>query len=319
MHNCDKRYVLNKIIEDRLEVYGKWYIKNWPENYIPPYAPSSYTVLINRINNQKFTYKGKEFNTNSRIESSGRIYTNLIGADDQVICYQSLKEIERKSVKFQDAELAMFDVSASQLRVALALRGVTLPFEDSPWDKIVIDVAHAEINHLNYLQKRNLIKRVALLSVKGIKNIDIKKIWQDETGVTPKVNLKGVKKNIEESLFSAYPELLEEPITPNKTPDGYTISHLKGLQTIPIKCRPLNIDTKYHIPTYENPRFNNILEALEGWILRKAIKGLPSEAPILTCHDEISTLSIHINTIKALWEDALSNISKLSNHNFIRI
>lgn len=290
-------------------MHGKWYVKDWTEPYYPSYAPVEYLSLINRLDGQRFEYKGKVCVTESRIENSGRIYTNLVFEDGFSSNYQSLKEAERRSVLHDGKPLEMFDVSASQLRVALALRGKTLPFHDSPWDSLVSEVKHDELNDVDPVAKRRFVKRVALMAVKRIKNIDIKKMWDDEVGVPPKVNRKGVKQEIEHALFGIYPQLKDNIPLAALTPDSYKIQQEKGKYQLPVKCRPLGIDTKYFIPVYGDPTENNIVEAMEGWLLREAIRSLPEGAPVLTCHDEISTDKAYMSNVQHCWEEALSQLA----------
>jgi hypothetical protein len=308
----DKKYVLERIQNEKLVIVGKWYVKDWAEPYFPSYAPADeYLNLINRLDGQHFEFKGKPCKTESRVESSGRIYTSLIFEDGASINYQNQKAADRRSCLHEGVPLEMFDVSASQLRVALALRGRLLPFHESPWDDLVEEVKHDELNEIDHAAKRRFVKRVALMAVKRIRNPDITTMWNEEVRVPPKVSRKGLKSEIERALYKVYPELKEDIPSTTKTPDGYTIQQERSRYQLAVKCRPLGVDTKYFIPIYGAPTENNIVEAYEACILRNVIFSLPKGAPILTCHDEVSTHAPYIPVVQSSWESALNELARL--------
>lgn len=305
-HNGDKKYVLDRILNENLTVEDKFFIKDWPEPFIPAYAPPSYLEIINRLNGQIFEHEGNSCKTENRIESSGRIYTSLIFDEGPAINYQNLREHQRRLITSNCSKLELFDISASHLRIALSLRGIIIPFDDSPWDDLVTEIKHTELNSIDPAAKRRFIKRVAIMAIKKIKNIDIKKIWKEEIETPPKENLKGIKKEIDNTLFKIYPEINTPSPRITSTPDDYLIRHEKSKYLLPVKCRPLKIDTKYYIPTYEDPTENNIIEAIEGWLLRELIRCLPHDAALLTCHDEILTNPQYISSAKSQWELSLN-------------
>ena len=307
----DKKYVLDRLLAEKLEVTGKWYVKDWPEPYYPPFAPVEYVDFIRRLDGQHFEYEGCSCDTENRIESSGRIYTTLIFDDGRSINYQSLKEPERRSFLSNKKALEIFDVSASQLRVALALRGVLLPFVSSPWDDLVPEAKHGELLHIDPAARRKVVKRIALMAVKQIRKIDVKAMWKEEVGVAPKVDLKGLKGEVERALFAVYPDLKKDLPLFEVTPDGYLIRKERLKHSLSVKCRPLKIDTKYFVPEYGKPDENNIIEAIEGWILRSVINSLPSDAPILTCHDEILTYPEYISLTRSKWKATLDSIVEI--------
>lgn len=110
-------------------------------------------------------------------------------------------------------------------------------------------------------------------------------------------------------MFETYPDLLIPLPTIELTPDGYAIKKIIREPYLSVKCRPLGIDTKYKIPEYGKPDENNMIEAMEGWLLREAIAVLPPDAPVLTCHDEIVTLAVYLPTVRASWESGLNQLA----------
>jgi len=85
----------------------------------------------------------------------------------------------------------------------------------------------------------------------------------------------------------------------------------KCLEIWGIPAGPLDVDTKYYLPRYEEPTENNVIEAMEAWILREAIRALPPEAPILTCHDEVLSLTDHVPLIRTTWwESSILRLAK---------
>jgi hypothetical protein len=306
----DKRYVLDRILTERLEIRGKWFVKDWPDPYFPTYAPSTYVELMDRLDGQEFEFDGRSCITENRIEASGRIYTSLIFKDGTSINFQSLKEDKRWSVTSGGRALNGYDVSASQLRVALALRGKTLPIHESPWDELTPKVEHDELRRLPLTIRRKVVKGFALMMVKNIRNFNIKGKWDEIVNKPPHRNLIGLKKAIQEALEASYPALgIPLPVVV-ETPDGYGISKIENEWWLPVKCRPLRIDTRYKIPVYGKPDTNNVVEAMEGWVLREVLKNIPAEVPVLTCHDEVVTLPEHEIELIAAWDKTFQELAK---------
>jgi hypothetical protein len=176
----------NEAVIAKLKAWGCTYAKSedkhlnglitgWRERLIPPHAPSSYLDLIQRLDDDfEYEYAGETFKPTSRVQRSGRIYTTMV-SDRRKLCFQAQKSKERALFTWNGHTLRNFDVSASQLRIAHALRGVILPFGISPWDSL--NVEHPVMESLPSDMARELKKTVALLLVRGERKLSYKRIW----------------------------------------------------------------------------------------------------------------------------------------------
>ena len=318
-HKGDKKYVLDKIISEKLSVAGTWYVIDWPEPCFPPYAPATYPEFIARLDGQQFEYEGQKCETGSRIVCGGRIYTNIALESGVGFNYQNLSPKERASFTVEGKPLVRFDASASQLRVALALKGVFIPMTKSPWDELCTLVEHNALNDLSAPAKRKVVKRIALMAVKKITDIDVIDIWDEETGIAPRPSLVKLKAAIESALYLAYPQLLHKSPLIKTTPDGYSLCRESSTYELPVKCRKIKadgkyVDTRYHIPIYSDPTPNNVIEGMEALVLREVIRSLPADAPVLTCHDEIVTLPEYKSRVQKEWGKSLERLASMSAH-----
>jgi hypothetical protein len=275
------------------------WVHGWQERLSPPHAPTDYFKLIDRLDQGfEYEYEGASYVPTSRVSRSGRIYTSLTSTESY-FNFQASKSKARAAVSWRGKQLKSFDVSASQLRIALALRGLVLPAKVSPWDELVID--HPAEDWVTADIARELKKSVALLLIKGQKKFDIPKMWAEKVGASEEFRpvLKGYTKAVWHSLLIAYPVLKDalEPI--DKTPDGYRISKKsKAYRKHDFHSRPYKIKTSFKDFASEPPTENNILEAFEAYILRQVIGSLPTEAPVLTCHDQVYVLNDHLARAK---------------------
>jgi hypothetical protein len=272
---------------DRVNIW----VHGWQERLTPPHAPSDYLKLIDRLDREfEYEYKEESYVPTSRVSHSGRIYTTLTSSKNR-FNFQASKSKTRAAVTWRGKPLESFDVSAAQLRIALALRGQVLPAKVSPWDELVID--HRAEDWVTADIARELKKSVALLLIKGQKKFDLPKMWAEKIGASEEFRpvLKGYTKAVWHSLLIAYPVLKDalEPIY--KTPDGYRIS--KKSETYrkhDFHSRPYKIKTSFKDFASEPPTENNVLEAFEAYVLRQVIGSLPAGSPILTCHDQVYVL-----------------------------
>lgn len=267
------------------------WIHGWREQLIPPHAPLGYLDLIQRLDdNFEYEYSGETFKPISRVQHSGRIYTTIV-SDKRKLCFQAQKSGDRALFTWKGKSLKNFDVSASQLRIALALRGTVIPFDRSPWDDFV--VAHSAMDALPSDIGRTMKKTLALLMVRGNKNPSFINAWNDKIGAPIAVMPKIKKFNIalKQALERDFPDLSTELEIFDKTPDGYKISRKSKIyQKHDIQCRSLHIKTSYREFFSEPPQVGNLLEAMEAYVLRQVIRSLPTDVPVLTCHDQIYVL-----------------------------
>ena len=313
----------NKLVIEKLKQWGCSVVKEpipgtdrvniwvhgWQEKLTPPYAPVDYLKLIDRLDREfEYEYKEESYVPTSRVSRSGRIYTTLTSAKS-CFNFQASKSKTRSAVSWRGKQLKSFDVSASQLRIALALRGQVLPAKVSPWDELVID--HRAEDWVTADIARELKKSVALLLIKGQKKFDLPKMWAEKIGASEEYRpvLKGYTKAVWHSLLIAYPVLRDalEPI--DKTPDGYRISKKsKAYRKHDFHSRPYKIKTSFMDFASEPPTENNVLEGFEAYVLRQVIRSLPPDTPILTCHDQVYVLHDHLAGVKEEFYRQISNL-----------
>jgi hypothetical protein len=280
-------------------------VKGWDEDSLPPYAPYNHSDIINRLDGQVFELEGKSFTTSNHIALSGRFYTTL-HTDDGEVSYQTLNPEKRGKFTWNEKPLQRFDVSASQLKVALALRGEVLPFDRSPWDELKVE--HPALDTLSSKDRRKIIKKFGLFRVWEEDGFDVIKAWEEELGEQEtRPALPGLKGAVWSAMEEAFPAL-KEPLSPlpYRTPDGYLILAKEGELQVPIKSDTLGINTTFRLPAYVHASASHVLEAMEGFVLREAIRALPVDAPVLTCHDEVVTLPEYINRVQEAWVQSLA-------------
>lgn len=288
------------------------WIHGWRERLIPPHAPSGYLELIQRLDDDfEYGYSGETFKPISRVQRSGRIYTTMV-SDKRKLCFQAQKSGGRALFTWKGKSLKSFDVSASQLRIALALRGTVIPFDRSPWDDF--RVVHSAMEALPSDIGRAMKKTIALLMIRGFKNPSFIEAWKDKIGA-PIATMPSSKKfniAINQALERDFPDLSIELEMFDKTPDGYKISHKSKLyKKHGIQCRPLHIKTTYKKFFSEPPTVGNMLEAMEAYVLRKVIQSLPTGVPVLTCHDAVYSLPEYSENISKYFENEIEKLAKI--------
>lgn len=278
-------------------------VTGWQERLIPPHAPADYLNLIQRLDNGfEYEYLGETFKPTSRVQNSGRIYTTMV-SDKRKLCFQAQKPKERALFSWNGNSLQNFDVSASQLRIAHALRGVILPFGISPWDSL--NVEHPVIDSLPTDIARELKKTVALLLVRGENKLSYKRIWTEkiEASYEDMPPLGGYQHAVAVALLTDFPALNSKLALFDQTPDGYFISHKSAtFSKHEIQSRPLEIKTSFRRYNSEPPTEGNILEAMEAYVMRQVIRSLPTDSPVLTCHDQIYVLPEYKELISISFE-----------------
>ena len=298
-YKYNKEYLINQILANKLVVTDEMIVCGWHEPVFPPVAGANYNDIVERVDSHMYGYRGQVFKPSSFITPSGRIYTNLTSASGKEYNFQSLPKKSRAEIRWEERNLSNYDVSASQLRIAMALRGRILPPETSPWDELVKRVRAEKFDAYPSRQLRPFIKRVALQYVKGIKGIDITAYWIEETKIDPQPPLGGVKALIETELLRLYPELAKPLSLASHTPDGYLVcskapkNQRERFRTKKIKRTPSGkpIDTHFFIDKYLKPTVSNYLEAMEAYVLRRVIQSIPTEHPVLTVHDQVYVLA----------------------------
>jgi hypothetical protein len=308
----------NEAVIAKLKAWGCTYTKSkdkhlnglvsgWRERLTPSHAPSGYLDLIKRLDDDfEYEYAGETFKPTSRAQRSGRIYTTMV-SEKRKLCFQAQKSGDRALFTWKGKELKNFDVSASQLRIAHALRGVILPFGTIPWDSL--NVEHPVMESLPYDMARELKKTVALLLVRGERKLSYKRIWTEkiEARYEDMPPLSGYQGAVAVALLTDYPTLNSEIEGIDQTPDGYAITHKsESFVRHDIQCRPLDIKTTFKRYASEPPTDGNVLEAMEAYVMRLAIRSLPTEAPVLTCHDQLYALERDMPLIKSCIEDQIS-------------
>ena len=311
----------NEAVIAKLKAWGCTYSKSkdkhlnglitgWRERLIPAHAPSSYLELIQRLDDDfEYEYAGQSFRPTSRVQRSGRIYTTMVSGKRN-LCFQAQKSKDRALFTWEGESLSSFDVSASQLRIAHALRGVVLPFGISPWDSLHIE--HPVMDTLLPEMARELKKTVALLLVRGERKLSYKRIWTEkiEAPFEDMPPMGGYQDAVAVALLTAYPTLNSEIEGIDQTPDGYAVTHKsESFAKHDIQCRPLGIKTSFRRHPSEPPTEGNILEGMEAYVMRQVIRSLPREAPVLTCHDQLYALEKDIPLIKAQIENQIFNLS----------
>ena len=300
-YEWDKEYVIRTILKNNLSVSDDHFVAGWHEEIYPPWTAPSYRALMCRLDGHKYQYQKNEHSVVSWVVPSGRIYTNLVSPSGKKTNFQALGKRARHSVRWQGQELVGSDLSASQLRVALAIRGEFIDGSSSPWDNLVDRVATKVLGDVPKSKLRPFIKRVALQFVKGVKSIDLTSYWEEEVSIVPRPILKGVKAVIEGELIELYPSLRSNLPALIRTPDGYPIGmHVKPkdaanefrFRTKRIKRSPSGraIDTDYYLSVPSPLKSGHILEAMEAYILRQVINVVPVAHPVLPCHDELYVL-----------------------------
>jgi hypothetical protein len=287
-------------------------VRGWRERIIPPHAPRDYLKLIDRLDDGfEYEYAGETFRPTSRVQRSGRIYTAM-SSGKRVICFQAQPSKERALFTWKGEELEGIDVSASQLRIACALRGEFLPFSASPWDSLA--VKHPVNEVLTHDLARELKKTVGLLLVRGERRVDYKKAWLEKIKAPEEVmpRMAGYKGAVEAALLRDFPILGKAVPIIKSTPDGYTITHRskKPIGKHHIHSTPLGIKTSYHRYASEPPTEGNMLEAMEAYVLRNVILALPVESPILTCHDQVYVLKSDRSNVGKAFELELRKIAR---------
>lgn len=315
----DNKIVINKIkkwgctIEKepihRTKRCNIW-VHGWREKIIPPHAPSDYLNLINRLDDDfVYEYAGETFKPTSRVQLSGRIYTTMTSATKR-LNFQAAKSTERSKFTWKGLSLVNYDLSASQLRIALALKGCTIPLHISPWDSL--NVEHQLNEALPADIAREFKKTVGLLVIRGEKRIDYDRIWVEKIGapLKDKPSFKGYIDALKNALSNDFPALSSIYPSISITPDGYVISHRsKLINRHEIHSRPLGIKTTYKRHILETPTQGNILEAMEANVLRDLIRTLPIKSPVLTCHDQLYVLESDLNDLKKNADDVLSKLA----------
>lgn len=310
----------NKVVLDKMKIWGCEYdrasglVTNWQEKLIPEYAPFDYLELISRLDDEfLYEYDGETFKPTSRVQRSGRIYTSMTSSK-QKLNFQASKSQERSKFTWKGQTLESFDVSASQLRVALALRGCCLPFSTSPWDSLIVD--HPVNDLLPADMARELKKTVGLLLVRGEKRVDYKKAWLEKIKAPAEhmPRLTEYKSATEIALLTGFPCLTAPLPVIKSTPDGYSITHRSAsFGKHHIHSRPLGIKTSYKKYTSEPPTEANVLEAFEAYVIREVIRSLPHTSPILTCHDQVYVLNSDTSSARESFERAMMFISKYTD------
>jgi len=318
----------NEAVIAKLKAWGCTYSKSkdkhlngliagWQEKLIPPHAPANYPDLIQRLDDGfEYQYAGETFKPTSRVQRSGRIYTTMV-SDKRKLCFQAQKSKDRALFTWKGEALASFDVSASQLRIAHALRGVVLPFGISPWDSLHVE--HPVMDTLPPDMARELKKTVALLLVRGERKLSYKRIWCDkiEAPYEDMPPLKGYQEAVAVALLADYPDLRFVFEGIDQTPDGYAITHKsKSFARHDIQCRPLDIKTTFKRYASESPTEGNVLEAMEAYVLRQVIRSLPIDTPVLACHDQLYVLPDFKESIERAFE---SEIKQLANQQSLQI
>jgi hypothetical protein len=309
----------NEIVLNKLKAWGCKYEKttglvtDWHERLIPQHAPSDYLDLMSRLDDGfEYEYAGDIFKPTSRVQRSGRIYTTMTSATKK-LNFQSSKSAERCKFTWNGLSLENFDVSASQLRVALALRRCTLPLSLSPWD--TLQVEHPINEFLPSDIARELKKTVALLMIRGEKSISFKRIWLEkiEAPLDAMPSFRGYKNAVAVALLTDFPCLNTSSLGLSSTPDGYAITHRSNIfKRHDIHSRLLGIKTTFRRYESEPPTEANTLEAMEAFALRQVIRSLPRTSPVLTCHDQVYVLASDIPTVVASFESTLSELSMIS-------
>jgi hypothetical protein len=314
----------NKLVIEKLKQWGCSVVKEpipgtdrvniwvlgWQEKLTPAYAPADYLRLIDRLDRGfEYEYRAESYVPTSRVSHSGRTYTTLTSSKNR-FNFQASKSKTRAAVTWRGRPLESFDVSASQLRIALALRGQVLPPKVSPWDELVID--HPADDQLTADLARELKKSVALLLIKGVKKPPFQKIWAEKIGAPGEFRpvMKGYSEAVWLALLTSYPVLKDalEPI--DKTPDDYRISKKsKFYRKHEIHSRPYKIKTSFKDFASEPPTENNVLEAFEAYVLRQVIRSLPADTPILTCHEQVYVLHDHLAGVKEEFYRQISHLS----------
>jgi hypothetical protein len=284
------------------------------EQLIPPYSPVSYIDLINRLDDSfEYQFEGEIYKPTSRVQRSGRIYTTMTSPTKK-LNFQSTKSKDRGNFTWKGLPLESYDISASQLRVALALRGGTLPTSSSPWD--TLNVEHSANDLLTNEMARELKKTVGLLLVRGENRIDYKRVWLEkiEAPIEDMPNLAGYKNAVELALLDDFPLLNSRLLKIKTTPDGYEITHRsKAFKRHDIQSRPLGIKTSFRRYESEPPTESNILEAIEAYVLRQAIRALPVDSPVLTCHDQIYILKSDVPKIISSFDISFKELGMLNS------
>jgi hypothetical protein len=287
-------------------------ISGWQERLIPPHAPANYLDLIQRLDDGfEYRYAGETFNPTSRVQRSGRIYTTMV-SDKRRLCFQAQKSKDRALFTWKGKKLENFDVSASQLRIAHALRGVVLPFGISPWDSL--NVEHPVMDTLPSKMARELKKTVALLLVRGERRLSYKRIWCDkiEAPYEDMPTLKGYQDAVAVAMLIDYPALNSELKGFDQTPDGYAITHKsETFSRHDIQCRPLDIKTTFKRYASAPPTEGNILEAMEAYVIRQVIQSLPPDEPVLAVHDQLYITPALVPLVSDGFDSA---IAKLAQH-----
>lgn len=270
---------------------GNIWVTGWQERLMPGHVPPDYLKLIDRLD-EGFQYElsSSIFTPMSRVSRSGRIYTTLCSRKRR-FNFQSASSEERGKVTWGGKKLENFDVSASQLRIALALRGQVLPSKASPWD--VLEVDHNADKWVTEDVARELKKTVALMLIKGVYKFDIPKIWEKKIGALEEFRprMDGYRDAVLEGLLNAYPVLAEEIPPIRETPDGYRITKKAEIpRKHDFESRPFKVKTSFRDFGNEEPTENNVLEAMEAYVLRQVIRSLPPKSPVLTCHDQVYIL-----------------------------
>ncbi len=299
------------LIDHSCTVRGNEWVDGWTEPLAPPYAGPGYVKLMDRLDGQCMTLDGKDYTTKNWITSSGRIYTHLERADEAPLNYQNLSGRTRRSVSSKGVPLSSTDVSGSQLRIALALRGESLSATHSPWDSLM--VSHPALDRLTSEQRRAMTKKFALFHVRDVKKFDYKKSWDL---VAEKVDIKhgrpkitGLSHAVRDALLTAYPRLSLPLPSLSVTPDGFRIARESRTREVRIHWRGLNTNNTFHVEVFGPPEPANIIEAIEAYVLRRVIEQLPSDAPLLTCHDEIVSLPEVCALANRAWIDELNRLA----------
>jgi len=313
----------NASVIDKLKAWECKYVKDvsadgkvhpmvigWKERITPAHVPSDYKDLISRLDDGfEYEWEGETYRPTSRVQRSGRIYTTMVSGSKR-LCFQGLDSDERMAITWKRTKLVQFDVSASQLRIALALRDVILPFSISPWDILKVD--HPVEEELPTRLARELKKVVGILLVRGVRNFSFTQIWVEklEQNIEHRPMLKGYQGAVGTALLIAFPELDSELKDLDLAPDGYVISHRSdAFKRHDIQCRSLGIKTSFRVYDSEAPTQGNKLEAMEAYVLRKAITALPPGTPVLTCHDQIYVLPEFKDLVMDTLEKAIVSIA----------
>jgi len=320
-YKYDTEYLINRICTDKLVVTDEMVVCGWHERVSPPYAGASHHDVIERVDAHSYEYRGEVYTPNSFVRPSGRLYTDLKSSSGKEHNFQSLPKKTRSEITWNGERLSNYDVSASQLRIAMALKGNVLPTDTSPWDELVARVRKAKFDAYPAEKVRPFVKRVALQHVKGVKGIDITDYCKEETKIEPHPPLKGVKKLIETELVSLYPELANPLALASHTPDGYLIcskapkDQRERFRTKKIKRMPSGktIDTHFFIDKFLEPTLSNYLEAMEAYVLRRVIQSIPKKHPVLTVHDQVYILEKDLSGVEKEFYSQISRLSELGS------